>query len=249
MTMQTELLKRGILAAAMLSLAACGDTGGTGDGGTTDGGLLDAGTDAGTVTDAGVDAGTPCTFGTCDTGVCNLATSKCESPTCSTAAEEPSSCAYGEYCAGDSLCYEAPWAALTASSCSNFPTTAWQPTTDTGPVIYFVEKTTADTTWCAGSTPADVSVLLHAYNSASTFAATGATFPSNTLFYVRADGTYCDVTSCNGAAMFRPVSGYTVATDRKDVTFKLNFCGVTGATLNAGFYFTGGNEYCAPITK
>jgi len=126
----------------------------------------------------------------------------------------------------------------------------WSQATSSGPIIYYVDKATADTTWCGATTPADLSVTVSLYNKNSTFAATGATFPSNTLYYVRPDGTQCDVTNCNGQGpIFRPGSGYSVSTDRKSVDIKMNFCGVTGSSLSVGFYYTGGNEYCVAITK
>ena len=126
---------------------------------------------------------------------------------------------------------------------------SWSQTTSTGPIIYYVDKTVADTTWCAGPAPADISVIVSLYNNADTFAATGAAFPSNTLFYVRSDGTQCDVTNCGGAAMFRPSSGYTVSADRKQVDIKVNICDVADSSLSVGFYCTGGNGYCASIAK
>lgn len=212
------------------------------------------------------DGGT-CTFGSCTSGVCDLSSSTCvNSATCSSAAQEPSTCSYSQYCApaqgGGDYCFEAPWAGAAGQSCNNFGSGAqailWNPKTDTGPVTYYIERTTPDVSaaapWC-GATDAQLSILVHAYNKYSTFAATGATVPANTYFYVRPDGVTCDITTgcvVAGAAqgrMYRPQSGYTVSSDFKDVTFKLNFCGLTGVTtLSVGFYVTGGNEYCTSIT-
>lgn len=221
--------------------AACGDMGTTADSGTT--------RDSGVTVDSGV----PCTFSSCGAdGFCNPTTHVCDTRSCTAGNEQPDVCAYGQYCGGlgsAAQCYD-----VAAPSCTNFGgsghAVTWNQATSTGPIIYYVDKTTADTTWCTGSTPADLSVTVSLYYKNGTFAATGATFPSNTLYYVRSDGVQCDVTNCNGqGGMFRPASGYSVSADRKSVDIKMNFCGVTGSSLSVGFYYTGGNEYCAAFTK
>ena len=221
---------------------ACGDSSSNADSGVgVDGGV-----------DNGVDSGVACIFSSCGgDGFCNPTTHACDVRSCTSGAAQPDTCSYGQYCGGTGAaaqCYD-----VAAPSCTNFGSSghavSWSQATSTGPIIYYVDKIAADTTWCTGPAPADISAIVSLYNNAGTFAATGATFPSNTLFYVRSDGTQCDVTSCGGAAMFRPSSGYTVSTDRKQVDIKMNFCGVTGTSLSVGFYYTGGNEYCAAIPK
>lgn len=219
---------------------ACGDTG-TGS---------DAGVDAGT--GAGADAGIACTFGTCGgAGTCNPTTLTCELKGCTEGTAQPDVCSYGQYCGGAgaaAACYDA-----LAPSCTNFGASghalSWNQASSTGPIVYYVDKTTADTTWCTGSTPADISVMVSLYNKNSTFAATGAAFPAGALYYVRPDGVQCDVTNCGGAALFRPLSGYSVSADRKELAIKMNFCGVSGSSLSVGFYYTGGNEYCVALDK
>lgn len=213
---------------------ACGDTG--------------SGSDAGTTVDAGI----ACTFGTCGLdGICNPATLTCEKKGCTEGNAQPDVCAYGQYCGGAGTaasCYDA-----LAPSCTNFGTSghalSWNQATSTGPIIYYVDKTTADTSWCTGGAAADISVLVSLYNKNGTFAATGATFPAGALYYVRSDGTQCDVMNCNGGPLFRPGSGYSISTDRKQLDLKINFCGVSGSSLSVGFYYTGGNEYCVAIPK
>lgn len=214
---------RGLLLCAALasSFFACGGTSGT---------------------DAGVDAGQACTFGTCGAlGYCDATSDVCVAKSCSSTAQQPDVCGYGQFCGSyDTTAYKC----FDIGGACTSPAVSWNAETSTGPVIYYAQPVAKDTTWCAGSTPAEVSVLLSLYYTSGTFAATGATFPSSTLYFVKSDGTTEDA-----KGLFRPASGYTVSADRKHLDLKLNFCGVSGASLTAGFYYTGGNEYCGSFAK
>jgi hypothetical protein len=133
------------------------DGGEAADGGTPDGGgIIDGG--EGPIDGGTVDAGTPCTFGACgDGGACNLTSERCEWRTCSGSAQEPASCSYGQFCVSyDQANYHC---SDVGGSCAD-PSATWDPQTNSGPIVYSVERTTADTTWCLGSTPADISVMV-----------------------------------------------------------------------------------------
>jgi hypothetical protein len=189
-----------------------------------------------------VDAGTPCTFGTCGgNDVCNPTTQVCETKGCNPSNSEPDACAYGQYCTAGGACYD-----VGAPACTNFGTSgyqlSWSQASSTGPVTYYASKLTADSSWCGQSpnVPADLTLSVLLYNWNGTFAASGSTFPANTFYYVDSAGTRTDAKT-----MFRPASGYSVSADGKELSLTINFCGVTSNPLSVGFYYTGGNGYCA----
>lgn len=231
---------------------------------TTSTGQCDAPTtgDAGTPDSGTPDAGGPCTWGSCTGGkICTFATGVCETPAaCSTTADggQPNTCSYGQFCSG-TTCAE-----VARPTCDNFNATAggklavWDGKTTMGPIIYTLTGLAGDNNPLSGNdfcNQADggfrktFTASLNAYNANSVFPLDNMSLTLGGLKYVTTAGNECDVTSCNGGALFRPSSGYTVSGDRKNITMKLSFCPPvqTLTTLPVGLYFTGGNEACVII--
>lgn len=226
--------------------------------GTLPGGGTDGGTDGGTPTCTPACTATQycdttgttptcvnkCTLGSCTTGTCNLTTGKCDAvKTCTDNNAQPDVCSYGQWCKG-TACADVP-----PATCSNItnhsPAITFDPATSTGPVIFSVTKTTQDPNqWCQDpAAPDNIRVSLRAYNK------NGATWPAQKsgvsgFFYVKVAGTDVDATT-----LVRP-SGYTLQNGDKVATFLVNFCVPSSQTnLQIGFYFTGGNPFCADVTK
>ena len=206
------------------------------------------------VADAGV-----CTQGSCGAGkVCTFATGACETPkTCSSAAGQPDTCPYGQFCSG-SACAE-----VAKPTCDNFKPDAggkqpvWNGKSTMGPIIYALTPLPGDNNPLSGNAFCNLAdggvrktftAELKAYNANSVFPTDSMSTTLAGLKYVTEGGNECDVTSCP-TPLFRPMSGYTVSTDRKNITLKLSFCPPTQSltSIPVGLYFTGGNEACANV--
>lgn len=216
----------------------------------------DGGTDAGT--DAGMET---CSWGsnTCTGGkVCTLATGLCAAAaSCGTTDGGVGGCPYGQFCSGG-LCAEVP-----KPTCNNFKpdaggkAIAWNGSSTSGPVIYSLTALPGDNNsgpagdggmqpWCGLAPNKTYTLSLKAYNANSTFPADNMAAQLGGLKYVREDGNEIDAVA--GGPIFRTGSGYTVSPNLKDLTLKISLCSPTDpASINAGFYFTGGNEACVNV--
>lgn len=186
----------------------------------------------------------------CPTGYdCDTVSGRCSEPgtdggtdggtSCVSSNQQPDNCGYGRVCQTSGACQDAQ-----KGTCSNFPaahsTANWTPANGTGPVIYeHVDVSPDSTTFCAmGST--SYTVTLRAYTT-GTFPAQEANLPG--FKYVTTTGTETDLPA--GPLL---QSGYTVSTDMKHATMTFTLCSTTAPTsITAGFYFTGGNPYCATL--
>ncbi|MBK7861938.1 MAG: hypothetical protein IPJ65_25645 [Archangiaceae bacterium] len=183
---------------------------------------------------------------------CDTSSGKCSKPgqntdggtdggsTCSTANSQPDNCGYGSVCQSSGTCQTAQ-----KGTCSNFGSThstaSWSATSSTGPVIYAdVDESPDDAAACTAGTP--FTVTLKAYAGTGTFPANKSNLPG--FKYVLVNGTEVDIPS-----MLLTPANYTVSTDSKNATMKFTLCStVATTTLQAGFYFTGGNPYCTTLT-
>jgi hypothetical protein len=163
---------------------------------------------------------------------------------CSTSNPQPDTCGYGGTCYTDMRCgaVENDVACVNiAQAITKGNYSAWN-ATSTGPIIYVHvdEVDVADD--CTGATT-PFTVSLYAYAGTALFPTTKSGLPG--FWYFDAGGNRTDI----AAALLKP-SNYTVSTDRKTMNAKFTLCAATGTTaLAAGFAFTGGNAYCASLTR
>lgn len=189
---------------------------------------------------------------------CSLTTGFCApAAACSVANQEPDVCAYGQYCETDNKCSDVP-AIPSAAACPNFAppyAPAWNPSVDRGIVIYAVESLPGDenvnagVNWC-GAGLTSYTGKIYAYNTTGQFPATGQGAQLSGFWYVDSSGAKIDgvVGGSGGFGIFRKQSGFTASADRKTATIKFTLCSSgTAASIPAGFYFTGGNEFCASV--
>ena len=188
----------------------------------TDGG----GTTPACTTDANCAAGQTCDT---STGTCRAAT------TCS--GEAQSTCSYGQFCSSNTC------TAVPAPTCPNFegkPAKNFDPATGTGNIIYNVEKLIFGTQCGTDTTAQIVKARVSFYAKSGTLPTTKEGL--NGFFYVTTNGT-----ELNGV----PLSNeYQRSADGKSAALSVNLC--TDKDFNQivlGFYFTGGNAYCATLTK
>ncbi len=181
---------------------------------------------------------------------CNSSTGTCSLPggndagmdagtSCNSSNAQPDNCGYGNVCQTSGACQEAQ-----KGTCSNFAsshsTSTWTPASGTGPVIYSHVDVSPDNAAACGAGTA-YTVTLSAYTS-GTFPANESNLPG--FKYVTTTGTEIDI-----PAMLLLQSGYTVSSDMKNATMTFTLCSTTAPTsIVAGFYFTGGNPYCATLT-
>lgn len=191
---------------------------------TTSGDCAAGGTDAGT--DAGVtDAGVACTS-------TNF---------------EPDVCGYANVCYTNNLCDAASNDTTCANiASSNFP--GWNPASSTGPVIFNVTDDADVAAGCTGATDVAFTTTVYAYAGPNyTFPATiGA---ATQLTYYTSTGAVRPVNNVLVGSTSNAWSGYTIDNGGKNVSVKMTLCAPAGTTaLTAGFAFSGGNAYCAPLT-
>ncbi len=182
----------------------------------------------------------------CATGqTCQNGTCVTQQTTCNSSNAQPDVCAYGQFCSSN-VCTAVP-----APTCVNFDPTqggkapVFDASTSTGPIIYSITKETQDATWCnaGGGEPDNVRVRVKAYNKNGTFPANSSGVSG--FFYVRVNGSQVDATT-----LIRPQSGYSVTNGGKEAEFLVNFCLANNiGSISIGMYFTGGNEYCAQVSK
>lgn len=185
---------------------------------------------------------TKCTADSDCTGTrtCNTGTGQCEEgetgpTTCS--GEAQSTCSYGDFC-NSGTCATPP-----APTCPNLqgkPAASFDPATGTGNIIYSVTKEVFGTACGTDTTAQTVKARVSFYTKTGTLPTTKEGL--NGFFYVKTDGG-----ELNGVPLS---NGYQRSTDGKSASLSVNLC--TAASANQivlGFYFTGGNGYCATLTK
>jgi hypothetical protein len=208
----------------------------------TSGQCVGAGTDGGTDggTDAGVmDAGTPCSgLGTCVyPEVCDFtaSASACKpSAACNMSGVQPDVCGYAGYCTGNSDC-----AQVLPATCSNFASTGatpavFNPKTSTGPIIFYVENDASPPAASCFKGFFSHSFYINAYQDTNW---PGVLTGVSGAWYVTTAGVKQDITAGLPGS-------YYVATG-KTLRLRKYLCAKQSASLNAGFFFTGGNETCA----
>lgn len=189
-----------------------------------------------------------CTWGSCTTGVCNFATGACgPAATCAAANAQPDTCNYGNFCNGGTCA----GVSKPGAGCTNFGSTgkmlAWDPATNSGPVIFSITKVSfaTDTTACAAPNTKLASVTVKAYttDSANLFPATKTALTG--LTRVNSTGA---TSAVDLAAEILPSAGYVVSQGGKEVTFPLRSCvAPTVTSFSLGLYFTNGNEACFTV--
>ncbi len=191
------------------------------------GGLPFLDTDGGSNTDGGsTDAGS-------DAGMTFM---------CDAMASQPGGCAYGEYCnASNRQCRD-----VAVGTCSNFSSThstkQWNVTTSTGPIIYEgIDEAVDRQMDCTMGTP--FTVTLKAYMHTGTFPANKSNLPG--FFYVTVGGVENDIPM----NYLRPeMEFYSVSADMKNATMKFTLCSTVAMnSIQAAFYFTGGNPFCMTL--
>jgi hypothetical protein len=196
----------------------------------------DAGSDAGTITDAGSDAGT--TDGGSDAGTTDAGSDA--GVACIPSASQPAGCAYGSICGSTATCQPVP-----TPVCENFrnSTHTWNPATSSGPVIYAANTISFmnDTFYCPETAPTRVRVHIRAYSPSGDLPTT-TTGLSSVFRYVRANGT-----TASSPDLY---SNLVLSADRKNLDFQVSLCvPVQQTSLSMGFYFVGGNGFCALATR
>ncbi|RYZ17772.1 MAG: hypothetical protein EOO70_00955 [Myxococcaceae bacterium] len=185
-------------------------------------------------TNTGCDSNSDCAAGE----TCNTSTGVCTPPTTtSCSGTGQTTCAYGSFCGG-TTCEAVP-----APTCSNLqgkPAASFDPATGTGYVIYNVTKEIFGTACGSDTTSQTVKARVSFYSK-------NADLPSskeglNGFFYVRTNGS-----ELNGVPLS---NGYTRSADSRSASLSVNLCTAAGdSQIVLGFYFTGGNGYCATLTK
>ncbi|RKH48046.1 hypothetical protein [Corallococcus sicarius] len=182
---------------------------------------------------------TGCTTDTeCGTGnTCDTATGQCKPAATTCSGDGKSTCAYG------SACYSGTCSAPPAPTCSNLqgkPAASFDPATGTGYVIYNVTKEIFGTACGTDTTSQTVKARVSFYSK-------NADLPTskeglNGFFYVRTNGS-----ELNGVPLS---NGYQRSADARSASLSVNLCTAAGdSQIVLGFYFTGGNGYCATLTK
>jgi Cys-rich repeat protein len=183
---------------------------------------------------------TDCAAGqTCDTTTNQCKSTTTTPPTGQTCSGEgQTTCNYGQFCSSTTC------TAVPAPTCPNFegkPAKNFDPATGTGNIIYNVEKLIfGGSSGCADAASQTVKARVRFYTKSGTLPTTKEGL--NGFFYVRTTG---------GEQNAVPLSNeYQRSTDGKNASISVNLC--TDATFDQivlGFYFTGGNGYCATLTK
>ncbi|NMO15733.1 hypothetical protein HPC49_16025 [Pyxidicoccus fallax] len=177
----------------------------------------------------------------CGSGrVCDVASGQCEEEdtgpaTCS--GEAQSTCAYGEFCSSGS-CAEVP--APTCPNLSGKPAANFDPATGTGNIIYNVTKEIFGGACGSDTTAQTVKARVSFYSKSGTLPTTKEGL--NGFFYVRTNGS-----ELNGVPLS---NGYQRSSDGRSASLSVNLCtSASDSQIVLGFYFTGGNGYCATLTK
>ncbi|GMU63068.1 MAG: hypothetical protein AMXMBFR34_48310 [Myxococcaceae bacterium] len=186
--------------------------------------------------DAGMDAGTACTgLSQCTyPEVCNFTSGRCVTgASCNTAGAQPDTCGYAGYCTANSNCAQVEY-----PTCSNFgPSTrpvVFNPATSMGPITYYIEPDPSPATAVCFKGFFVHSFFLNVYRTDTDWPPQLSAMPG--AFYVRTDGTQQDITAGLPGSYYVP--------NGKQLRLRKYLCATTSSSLNAGFYYTNGNEAC-----
>jgi hypothetical protein len=155
---------------------------------------------------------------------------------CATNSEQPSTCAYGDYCAiRTRKCASAP-----SSACSNFEIygTQWNAATSTGPVIYEAKaiRFVADGVFCGRPDLIRATYRIKAYAPLADLPLSREEL-SERFYFVAPGGTRFNATA---------IQDLSTTNDARHIAFDVNLCVASElSSYTAGFYFDGGNEICA----
>jgi hypothetical protein len=182
----------------------------------------------------------------CGTGrTCDTATGQCKgggATTCTGSAQ--STCSYGKFCS-NSTCADAPVAPAT---CQNFSTNRpnWSATTSNGPVIYQASTLRYETNSSLCQSGDAYVLSIKAYRTDANWPDTRSGLSG--FFYVNTGGTQTDVVN---SGLLLPNTGYNRNTaNPKDAEFQTYLCpGSNVASIQAAYYFTGGNPICQTFNK
>ena len=230
---QTRTCESKCTATSCWAGASCNTTTGQCSGGGNDGG-----------TDGGVDAGV-CNYGTppatevlCSgSSFCNYFTHQCMGPpTCTSSNVQPDTCGNGGFCSSGNTCGEVYLPSCPAFTPGTGKTPVFDPTVNTGPVIWKIEDDAAPRTANCFQGFYIHSMYLNAYKT------DGSNFPAQLtalsgIWYVKPDGSQLDLTAGLPASYYVP-SG-------KMMRLRVYLCAQTSSSFTAGYYMTGGNEVCA----
>lgn len=206
-----------------------------------------------------------CTATSCPSGfTCDTASGQCSGGTtmdagtgdagvpCNSNNPEPDVCGYAKVCYTDMKCDVA-----TDDRCPNITAaiaanayTPWAPATSTGPVIFNVTDDADVAAGCPGAA-GDVAFTLTLY----AYAGPNYTFPATIgaatqLTYYTSTGAVRPINNVVVGSQTNAWSGYTISNAGKNVAIKMTLCAPAGTTmLTAGFAFTGGNAYCADLSR
>lgn len=154
-------------------------------------------------------------------------------------------CAYGSYCESGN-CAQAE----VAPTCANFKSGSqgtWNPASDNGPVIYDFRQLSygEDRNICGADAPIAVKVALRAYRTDADWPATRAGLSG--FFYVTVNGVDVDVVP----NLLLPGTGYNLnPSNKRDAEFQTYVCQEsTSETISLGYFFTGGNRFCARASR
>jgi hypothetical protein len=183
----------------------------------------------------------PSTY-TCDTatGKCSKAGTGDAGTACTSTNTQPDNCGYGRVCQTSGACQDAQ-----KGTCSNFPsahsTSSWTPASGTGPVIWtHVDESPDDPAGCSMASDTEYTVTVRAYVTTGMLPANKSNLPG--FKYVLTNGSELDAT------LSLAQTNYSLSTDMKSASMKFTLCSASTTGIQAGFYFTGGNPYCANLT-
>lgn len=194
-----------------------------------------------------------CAQGTCTGGnVCNFTTGACEAAkTCTSTAQQPDTCSYGQFCASGNKCSE-----VAKPTCGAFTgsahATSWG-VGKNGPVVFDMVKDSYQApgnVFCANATHARYKAKISVYDPAgglptATCSNSGEAHGSEEtalegmIHLVDADG--------NEISPNLTVQCVNTSTDKKSATFYVNFCSASTTGYTAAIHFVNGNEQCATV--
>lgn len=184
----------------------------------------------------------------CGTGrTCDTASGQCKAggnTGTSCTGSSQATCSYGQFCSS-SKCEAAPEAPAT---CENFSTNrpAWSSAASNGPVIYEASllRFEANSVNCSAG---DAFIArVRAYRTDADWPAARSGLSG--FFYVNTAAGRTDIVD---SGLLIANTGYNRSTTNlKDAEFQVALCRPAGSTtVQAGFFFTGGNPVCSQLTK
>jgi hypothetical protein len=185
----------------------------------------------------------------CGTGrTCDTATGQCKAggttnPGATCSGQGQTTCSYGQFCSA-SKCEAAPVAPTTCENFSGSNRPNWSATSSNGPVIYSISKLRYEANSSNCQSGGAYIISIRAYRTDADWPATRAGLSG--FFYVKTDTTQLDIVT---QGLLVPNTGYNRSTTNlKDAEFQTYLCSNL-ASIQAGYYFTGGNPVCASFSQ